>query len=101
MLIARLEAYCEEDILPHIVYKKSYAQSNFIADYNAFKGNAYGLANTLMQTAFLKPKLKNKKIKNFYYTGQLTVPGPGVPPSLISGLVVGNEVDEDFKKQKK
>jgi phytoene desaturase len=100
MLMARLESYCGEEIISHIIYKKSYAQSNFVSDYNAFKGNAYGLANTLLQTAFLKPKLKNKNINNFYYTGQLTVPGPGVPPSLISGLVVGNEVDMDFKKSK-
>ena len=86
--MARLEAYCGEEIIPNIIYKKSYAQSNFKKDYHAFKGNAYGLANTLWQTAFLKPSLKNKKLKNFYYTGQLTVPGPGVPPSIISGLVV-------------
>jgi phytoene desaturase len=67
------------------------------ADYNSFKGNAYGLANTLMQTAILKPSLKSKKVKNLYYTGQLTVPGPGVPPSLISGEVVANEIYKDFK----
>ncbi len=95
LLINRLEKYCGETIKANIVYKKSYAHSNFIADYHAFKGNAYGLANTLMQTAFLKPTLKNKNIANFYYTGQLTVPGPGVPPSLISGLVVANEIEKD------
>ena len=62
--------------------------SDFEKDYNAFKGNAYGLANTLRQTAILKAKIKNKKIDNLYYTGQLTVPGPGVPPSIISGQIV-------------
>lgn len=97
ILITRLEAYCGESILPNIIYKKSYAQSNFKADYHAYKGNAYGLANTLWQTAFLKPGLKNKNLKNFYYTGQLTVPGPGVPPALISGLVVAKEVDKNLK----
>jgi phytoene desaturase len=97
ILITRLEAYCGEPILPNIIYKKSYAQSNFKADYHAFKGNAYGLANTLWQTAFLKPGLKNKNLKNFYYTGQLTVPGPGMPPALISGLVVAKEVDKNLK----
>ena len=76
------------DIRNHIVFKKSYSYSNFIEDYNAFKGNAYGLANTLMQTAILKPSCVSKKVNNLYYTGQLTVPGPGVPPSLISGEVV-------------
>ena len=75
-----------------VIYKKSYAHRDFISDYNAFRGNAYGLANTLMQTAILKPSLKSKKVSNLYYTGQLTVPGPGVPPSLISGQVVAQEI---------
>ena len=45
----------------------------------------WGLANTLLQTGFLRPKIKSKKVRGLYFTGQLTVPGPGVPPSLISG----------------
>jgi phytoene desaturase len=77
------------------VYKRTYAHRDFIADYHAFKGNAYGLANTLLQTALLKPSLKSKKVSNLFYTGQLTVPGPGVPPSLISGQVVAEEVAKD------
>lgn len=96
MVMDRLEAYVGEPIRPHVVYKRTYAHKDFKNDYNAFKGNAYGLANTLLQTAFLKPTLKNKKIKNLFYTGQLTVPGPGVPPSLISGLVVADEVAKEF-----
>ncbi len=95
-LMDRLEAYCGVSIRDSIVYKRSYAHRDFIGDYHAFKGNAYGLANTLMQTAILKPSLKNKHVANLFYTGQLTVPGPGVPPSLISGLVVAKEVDKSF-----
>ncbi len=85
----------------HIVYKKSYCVNDFILDYNAFKGNAYGLANTLMQTAILKPKLKNKKIKNLFYTGQLTVPGPGVPPSIISGKIAATQLQKQLKPASK
>ena len=87
MVIRRMEAITGEKILPHIIFKRSYAHKDFISDYNAFKGNAYGLANTLLQTANLKPGIVNKKINNFYYTGQLTVPGPGIPPTIISGQV--------------
>jgi len=94
MIIERLKKYTGVDISDSIVYKKSYAHEEFISDYNSFKGNAYGLANTLLQTAFLKPKLKSKKVDNLYYTGQLTTPGPGVPPSLISGQVVAEEVNK-------
>lgn len=96
VVMDRLEAYVGEPIRPHIVYKRTFAHRDFQSDYNAFKGNAYGLANTLLQTAFLKPTLKNKKVRNLFYTGQLTVPGPGVPPSLISGLVVADEVAKEF-----
>lgn len=85
------------DIKKHIVYKRAYAYSDFVNDYNAFKGNAYGLANTLMQTAILKPSCRSKKVSNLYYTGQLTVPGPGVPPSLISGEVVAKLINAEQK----
>lgn len=91
-IMDRLESITGTPIREHIVYKRSYAHSDFKQDYNAFKGNAYGLANTLKQTAMLKPGLKSKKVKNLFYTGQLTVPGPGVPPALISGQVVSKEV---------
>jgi phytoene desaturase len=92
LILDRLERLTEQSIRPHITYKRAYAHSDFVQDYHAFKGNAYGLANTLLQTAFLKPKLKSRKVSNLYYTGQLTVPGPGVPPSLISGEVVAREI---------
>ncbi len=91
-VMRRLEKLTGQSVRDAVVFKRSYAHKDFISDYHAFKGNAYGLANTLMQTALLKPSLKSKKIDNLYYTGQLTVPGPGVPPSLISGRVVAEEV---------
>jgi len=95
LIMDRLESLTGQEIRSKIIYKRSYAISNFIADYRAFRGNAYGLANTLDQTAIFKPSIRNKKIKNLYYTGQLTVPGPGVPPSIISGEIVATE----FTKQ--
>lgn len=91
-VIGRLEQLTGQLIQPHIIYKRSYAHQNFMEDYNSFKGNAYGLANTLKQTAVLKPAIKSKKLSNLFFTGQLTVPGPGVPPSLISGEVVANQI---------
>lgn len=97
MIMDRLERITGQDIRGAVEYKRSYAHSDFIDDYNAFKGNAYGLANTLRQTAVLKPSLKSKKINNLYYTGQLTVPGPGVPPALISGQIVAGLIQKEIK----
>ncbi|MEO6304736.1 MAG: phytoene desaturase family protein [Bacteroidia bacterium] len=97
LLIKRLEKFTGTNINDNIQYLKSYCIKDFISDYNSYKGNAYGLANTLMQTANLKPKIKNKKINNFYYAGQLTVPGPGVPPSIVSGQVAAYELIKNLK----
>ncbi len=95
-IIERLEKYTGDAIAAHVVHKRSYCINDFKADYNAFKGNAYGLANTLMQTAVLKPSLKNKKLSNLFYAGQLTVPGPGVPPALISGQLAAEQLLKTF-----
>lgn len=100
LLLERIKEKTGNDLTNRILVKRSYSVSNFKADYNAFKGNAYGLANTLKQTAILKPSLKNKHVKNMYYTGQLTVPGPGVPPSIISGEVVAKQVMKDHPIEK-
>ena len=90
IVINRIEEITNQKILNHIIYKKSFCVNDFINEYNSYKGNAYGLANTLMQTAFLRPKLKSSKVKNLFFTGQLTVPGPGVPPAIVSGKLVAD-----------
>jgi len=87
-IITRFEDLTSQSVSNNILFKESFCVKDFINDYNSYKGNAYGMANTLTQTAFLRPKLKSKKVENLYFTGQLTVPGPGVPPSLISGKLV-------------
>ena len=98
IVLKRLKDLTGNDIEKNIIFKKSYCVNDFEKDYNSFKGNAYGLANTLRQTAVLKPRMRNKKIKNLYYTGQLTVPGPGVPPSIISGQIAAIEIDKYLNK---
>jgi phytoene desaturase len=93
IMMDRFEKITGQTIRGHEIVKRSYAMNDFVDDYHSFKGNAYGLANTLTQTAFFKPSMKAKKIKNLLFTGQLTVPGPGVPPSIISGQVVAKEAN--------
>jgi phytoene desaturase len=94
IIIDRFEKLTEQSIKKNIIFKNSYCVNDFIKDYNSYKGNAYGMANTLFQTAFLRPKLKSKKVENLFFTGQLTVPGPGVPPSLISGKLVSELIQK-------
>lgn len=92
LIVSRFEKRIGEPIRDAMIFKKSYSVKDFVNDYHSFRGNAYGLANTLRQTAIFRPSCRSKKVKNLFYTGQLTVPGPGVPPSLISGEVVAKEV---------
>lgn len=87
-IMSRFELITKQSVRKNIIFKKSFCVKDFKSEYNSYKGNAYGMANTLLQTAVLRPKLKSKKVKNLYFTGQLTVPGPGVPPALISGKLV-------------
>jgi len=96
-IITRFEHLTSQSVRESIIFKESFCVNDFVNDYNSYKGNAYGMANTLLQTAFLRPNLKSKKLSNLYFTGQLTVPGPGVPPSLISGKLVADLINKHHK----
>lgn len=96
-IMNRFEKLTQQKIKNNIIFKRSFCKNDFVTDYNAYKGNAYGMANTLLQTAFLRPKLKSKKVRNLYFTGQLTVPGPGVPPALISGKLAAELIQKSFR----
>ena len=95
-IISRFEVLTDQQVSENIIFKESFCVNDFVSDYNSYKGNAYGLANILTQTAFLRPKIISKKVENLYFTGQLTVPGPGVPPSLISGKIVSDLINKKF-----
>ncbi len=96
IIIERFEKITNQKVKNSILFKESFCVKDFISAYNSYKGNAYGLANTLLQTAFLRPKIKSKKVTNLFFTGQLTVPGPGVPPALISGKIAASLIMKQF-----
>ena len=96
IVLERLEKLTNNSLKESVSFVKSYCVKDFIDDYNSYKGNAYGLANTLTQTAFLRPRIKSKKVSNLFFTGQLTVPGPGVPPALISGKIAAESISKHF-----
>jgi phytoene desaturase len=94
IVFQRLEELTGQSLRNDILFRKSFCVNDFKSEYNSYKGNAYGMANTLLQTAFLRPKLKSKKVENLFFSGQLTVPGPGVPPALISGKLVAGLIEK-------
>ncbi len=95
-IITRFEKLSNQKVKKFVIFKESFCVNDFIKEYNSYKGNAYGMANTLLQTAFLRPKLMSSKVKGLFFTGQLTVPGPGVPPALISGKLVSGLIQKEF-----
>ncbi len=98
LVMDRLERLTGQRIRPFVVHHSSCSVSDLEREVNAFKGNAYGLASTLRQTANLRPSIRSSKVRNLYYTGQFTVPGPGVPPALISGQLVAREMLKDMRR---
>lgn len=94
-IMTRFEEITGNQVHKNVIFKESFCVNDFKEAYNSYKGNAYGLANTLLQTAFLRPKLRSGKVKDLYFTGQLTVPGPGVPPALISGKLAAQLILKD------
>jgi phytoene desaturase len=99
IIIDRFEKLTHQKVKNSVIFVESFCVNDFKEDYNSYGGNAYGLANTLLQTAFLRPKLRSKKVKKLFFTGQLTVPGPGVPPALISGKLVSDLILNDINKK--
>lgn len=97
LIMDRFEKLTGQKTRENIIFKESFCVNDFKEAYNSYKGNAYGMANTLFQTAFLRPKIKSRKVQQLYFTGQLTVPGPGVPPSLISGKLAAGLIEKNEK----
>ena len=93
-IISKMELYTGQELKNSITFKRSFCVNDFKSEYNSYGGNAYGLANTLFQTAFLRPNIKSKLVQNLYFCGQLTVPGPGVPPAIVSGELVANLINK-------
>ena len=98
IVMDRFENLTHQTVKNSVLFRESFCVNDFVDQYNSYKGNAYGMANTLRQTAFLRPNLKSSKVKNLFFTGQLTVPGPGVPPSLISGKLVADLILKEIKR---
>lgn len=98
-VMERLGSRIGISVREHVTVKHTYGPDDLVQDYHAFRGNAYGLANTLRQTAFLKPTMRSRKVPHLYFAGQTTVPGPGVPPSLISGGIAAELARKELSRK--
>lgn len=94
-IIKHFEKVVGEKIEDQIVVKRIFTHTDFIKDYNAYKGTALGLSHTLWQSAIFRPSNKSKKVENLYYTGQYTHPGIGVPMTLICSEIVAKKISDE------
>ena len=83
------------DLRENLVFSRDMSLDDFERDYHAYKGNAFGLGQTLFQTAWFRTANRSKKIQNLYYAGQYTVPGTGTTMSMISGEVAALRVHKE------
>ncbi|MCS7143131.1 MAG: phytoene desaturase family protein [Aigarchaeota archaeon] len=93
-----LERKTGDRIEDRIVVKRFFSVQDFSSRFNSYRGSALGLAHTLRQTAFWRPRHRSAKVKNLYYTGQYTHPGIGVPMVLISAEIVREKIRREVMR---
>ena len=96
-IVNRIDLKCSISLHNHTIYRNSMDPQNFTTLYNGYRGNAFGVANTLNQSLYLKPQMTSR-IKNLVYAGQMTQSGPGIPPCMVSGIVASDLLDKKIQE---
>ena len=95
-IIDQIATWCEiPDLADRIVVRRTLGPWDFVNDYNAWSGTALGMAHTLGQSAFFRPKNRSKKVKNLFFAGHNTIPGIGLPMCLIGAELVYKHLVDD------
>ena len=88
-IIAQIADWCEiPDLQERIVLRRTMGPADFAREFNAWSGTALGMAHTLGQSAFFRPKNVSSKVSGLYYVGHNAVPGIGLPMCLIGAELV-------------
>lgn len=95
-VIAQISEWCGiPDLAERIVVRRTMGPADFVNDYNAWSGTALGMAHTLKQSAFFRPKNVSGKLANLFYVGHNSVPGIGLPMCLIGAELVYKRLTHD------
>jgi phytoene desaturase len=96
LVIEQISNWCNiPDLAERVVVRRTVGPMDFVNEFNAWNGTALGMAHTLFQSAFFRPKNKSKKVDNLFYAGQNTLPGIGLPMCLIGAELVYKHLTED------
>lgn len=93
----RLMQFLEDNYLPDL-------QENIIAEHyidpphfqntlNSYRGAAFSVKPSLLQSAWLRPHNRSEEFANLYFVGAGTHPGAGVPSVLSSGKIAAELID--------
>lgn len=86
--------YLEDHYLPnlsqHIITEHYIDPLHFRETLNSYKGSAFSLEPTLMQSAWFRPHNVSEDIPNLYFVGAGTHPGAGIPGVMSSAKIVAD-----------
>ncbi|MFM6980160.1 MAG: phytoene desaturase family protein, partial [Micrococcales bacterium] len=95
-VIQQIADWCDiPDLADRIVVRRTMGPQDFVDELNAWSGTALGMAHTLKQSAFFRPKNVSDKVKGLYYAGHHSVPGIGLPMCLIGAELVYKRLVDD------
>jgi len=86
------------DIESHIVAESYRSPEVWNRDFGLFRGSAFGLAHSIDQLSFLRPRIRHPHIKALYRVGASSRPGNGVPLVMIGARLTAEKVLRDIIK---
>jgi phytoene desaturase len=73
-----------KDIRPEIISRTVFTPLEWQEMFNLHRGSGLGLAHDMGQIGAFRPANFDEKYKNVFYVGASTIPGAGLPMSIIS-----------------
>lgn len=99
-IIADFSERIKLNIEQKIISKTIFTPLDWHKQYNLQYGSGLGLSHNLGQIGAFRPKNFDEDYKNTFYVGSSTIPGAGLPMSIISSKLSVERV-VDYAKQKK
>lgn len=84
------------DIKKNMVSQTIMDPKDWEKTFNLYKGSGLGLAHDLNQIGGFRPKNYDEEFDNVFYVGASTVPGTGLPMTVISSKLVTERIEKKY-----
>jgi phytoene desaturase len=98
-IIQFLEDHYLPDLRANLVAEHYIDPLHFQKTLNSFRGAAFSIRPSLLQSAWLRPHNRSEDFSNLYLVGAGTHPGAGVPAVLSSGKIAANLIAAEVAKE--